>query len=254
MRRLLLLICLAALLPVCACAESLPACQTAEEVLAYLLFPTVDEAGAVQAVEARAGTVRYLGQSSVKDPLFCRDYWLGGESGGELDLTLQYDAAGKPYDFYCGSMCTRATYAMALSFLGVDVTPGDMSRLMNARNLDEPYDALSDQLGVERVEYKTYAFKKMYQNYIDQPERYSPVYVYLEKPRGARHSLLVVGQEEGGRYLVIDCAVHILEEEPVYVYSMSFNPAVRSVVNCTFRREYQDSRLLGFYQWKLKEE
>lgn len=252
MRRfwLVLLLCL---LPLCACAESLPECTTPEAVMQWLLFPQPDEAGVPQPSGVTPGTVRYIGQSNVKDPLFCRDYWLGGEVGSDLDLTLEKSASGKAYTFYCGSMCTRATYAMALSFIGVDCTPGHMSRLMNLRNLDEPYDAVSRQLGVERVKYKSNIFKKMYKNYTSDPQHYTPVFVYLEKPNGARHSLLVVGREESGRYLVVDCAIHTPDDEDVYVYSMSFNPAIRYVVNCTFRREYQDSKLLAFYQWKIAE-
>lgn len=249
MRRFLALM-LLCLLPLCAHAEALPECTTAEEVMQYLLLPTSIVNGSFRPREVQQGSIRYIGQSITRDHRFCTDYWLGGEKGSELDLTLQKDpVTGEKYTYYTGSMCTRATYSMALSFLGIDCTPGDMSRMLDTRNIDEPYDEISQLLGVKRVTYKSNIFKKMYQNYITDPEHYSPVYAYLEKPSGARHSLLIVGQEEGGRYLVIDSALHTLDEQSVYVYSLSFNPAIRHVVNCTFRREYQNSTVVRFYQW-----
>lgn len=244
MRRLLLVMLIASLVPLGAFAHGLPACTTADEVLQWLFLPLE---GLPCGVEQ--GYVRYIGQSSEKDPLFCADYWLGGETGDEFDLTLSIDASGEPYKYYCGSMCTRAVYSMALSFLGIDCTPGEMSRMLNTRDIDEPYDEISALLGVERVSYKSNIFKRMYKNYITDPAHYSPVYAYLEKPNGARHSLLVVGQEKDGRYLVIDPAVHLENDQPVYAYNLRFNPAIREVINSTYRREYKGSAVVRFYQW-----
>lgn len=244
MRRLLLMVLALCLLPGCVWASSLPECTTADEVLPWLLFP---QDGTICGVQQ--GYVRYVSQSPAKDPLFCADYWLGGEPGGELDLTLETDGTGEPYPYYCGNMCTRAVYSMALSFLGVDCTPGDMSRLLNLRDLTEPYDEVSALLGVEQVRYGSNIFKKMYRNYTTDPAHYSPVYVYLERPTGSRHAVLVVGQEKNGRYLVIDPAAHLLEDKPVYVYNIRFNPAIREIINSTFRREYQGGAVVRCYQW-----
>lgn len=253
-RRWAAMLCAAVLLFSAALAEagaSLPDCRTKEEVVDKLLFPSAAEDGACLPAGIQAGQIRYISQLALKDPLFCADYWIGDEPGGPLDLTRKKDAAGKEYAYYSGTMCTRAVYSMALSYLGIDCTPGDMSRLTGLRSLDEPYDIITEQIdGLERVTFKTYVFQNMFECYVNDPS-YSPVYIYLRKPNGGSHALLVVARDDDERYLVVDPSPHSVGGQPVYVFLIRFGTTFRSIINATFRDEYKDSVILGFYQWRL---
>lgn len=230
---------------------SLPLCTTETQVLDWLLLPIEDE-GVILPVEPQSGYIRYIAQTETADPLFCADYWCSVESGDNLDLNARKSAKGNIFKDYAGTMCTRASYAMALSYLGVGATPGDMSVLMQNRNLDDPYDKVTAALGgLERVILRTYTFETMLANY-EADASYSPVYVYLQKPNGVYHAILIVGRaDEEGYYLVVDPATHTQGEEIVRVYRLRFDVHYRRVVNSTFRNEHRDSRVVSFCQWHL---
>jgi len=65
----------------------------------------------------QSGRIRRVGQNR-SDPWFTRSYW-----------------ENKKYNFVYGgdqlsnSMCTRANYSMALSYLGIAVSPVEMSEI-----------------------------------------------------------------------------------------------------------------------------
>lgn len=253
-RRAALLLCVMLLMPLLARAEaplSLPECTTEAQVTARLLMPASQEEAMLPA-QPLPGFIRYISQNENKDPLFCRAYWCSVEPGSPLDLNARENEHGRKYRYYAANMCTRAAYAMALSYLGVDVTPGDMSVLMDRRDLSEPYDNVTEALGgLERISYKTYIFDKMMENYLTDPS-YSPVYLYLRKPNGVYHALLVVGKaDEEGYYLVVDPAAHQLDGETVRVYRIRFDLHFRKIINSTFRSEHKDSRIIDLAQWHL---
>lgn len=217
-----------------------------EEAEAFLLYPPEDGVSGVQ-----AGFIRLIAQHRANDPMFRKQYWLGGEEGGDFDLTLQKNRNGREYNFHAGNMCTRAAYSMALSYLGVDVTPGDMTALTGRRDLNPPYDKVSELFGVELIQPRSYIFDTMVENYLNDPS-YSPVYVYLQLPNGQQHSLLVIGKlPEKSRYIVLDPSGIWLYGQQHRVYMMSFNKTRAEVVNSTFRVEYAGSRVLKLYQWRL---
>ena len=121
-RRFLCLLMLMCLLALPAHAEetlSLPECVTIEQVQAMVLYP--DEG---QPVDVEQGKIRYIAQNPDSDPEFCPEYWYGGAKDSRLDLTRAKGIGGGRYAFYAGNMCTRAVYSMALSYLGVNMTPG----------------------------------------------------------------------------------------------------------------------------------
>ena len=241
---LLLLLCCPAL------AEDAPAslreCDALEEAEAFLLYPPEDGISDVE-----AGYIRLVSQHSATDPMFRDEYWLGGEAGSVLDLTLETNRYGHVYTFHAGNMCTRAVYSMALSYLGVDVTPGDMSAMTGSRDINPPYNTISEMVGVELVEPAAYVFDTMVENYLTDPT-YSPVYVYIRKPDGKDHALLVIAKlPEQSRYLVLDPSGMWLNGQQHRIYMMSFNKTRQQVVNSTFRDEYAGSKVLQLYQWRL---
>lgn len=219
---------------------------TPEDADAFLLYPPEEDICGVQ-----AGYIRLIAQHRAGDHAFRAAYWQGGEPGSELDLTLQENRYGHAYTFHVGNMCTRAAYSMALSYLGVDVTPGDMSAMTGRRNLDPPYTKVTNLLPVELVEPRAHIFDTMLENYLTDPS-YSPVYLYLRKPDGRDHALLVIGKlPETSRYLVLDPSGMWLFGQQHRIYMISLNKARATVVNSTFRDEYAGSQVLKLYQWRL---
>lgn len=250
--RLLALLALTALLCLAlpASAEqalSLPACETVEQVEALLLSP--GKGG--QPVGVERGRIRYIPQDSRADPDFCADYWLGGEPGSEMDLTLEEGPRSKPYAYYARNMCTRAVYAMALSYLGIDLTPGAMSALLEKRDIPMHYDEVTDALPeIERVTFPKDAFRQMFEAY-QTDSGYSPVYLYFRRPSGSTHALLVVARREDGRYIVVDPRYREVNGEAVRVYTIALNQNNQIITASDFRSEQYSSRVLGCYQWRL---
>lgn len=229
-----------------AAPDALRSAVTAEEAEAFLLYPPEDGLADVE-----AGYIRLVSQHRAGDPAFRDGYWLGGEAGGDLDLTLQKNRYGHVYTFHVGNMCTRAAYSMALSYLGADVTPGSMSAMTGRRNLDPPYSSVSAMVGVEMVQPRAHVFDTMVENYLTDPS-YSPVYVYIRKPDGQDHALLIIGKlPETSQYLVLDPSGMWLRGEQHRIYMMAFNKTRAKVVNSTFRTDYAGSTVLQLYQWRL---
>jgi len=253
LRRLTLVLILLLMCPALAEEPVLPAslreADTIEEAEAFLLYPPEDGLSGVE-----AGYIRYISQHSVNDPMFRDEYWLGGEKDSPLDLTLQQNRYGHVYTFHAGNMCTRAAYSMALSYLGVDATPGGMSAMLNRRDMNPPYDAISGMVGVERVEPKRHVFETMVENYLTDSS-YSPVYLYLRKPNGKDHALLIIAKlPEQSRFLVLDPSGMWVNGVQHRIYMMSFNKTRQQVVNSTFRDEYAGSKVLQLYQWRRVDE
>ena len=120
MKRWLLLLLLLAAIP--AWAEEAPPALTSireasslEEALPFLILAQDGTPAEVQ-----RGYIRYVSQDQARDEAFCKSYWLGGEEGTELDLTMERNRYGHAYTFHSGVMCTRAAYSMALSYLGIE--------------------------------------------------------------------------------------------------------------------------------------
>ncbi len=255
MRKLMALLCLLMLLPLAALCEedaaepeaplTLRTATTEYEVMQFLQLPPKHATSNVQ-----RGYIRYIGQNAERDETFRKTYWLGGEEGSVLDLTLT-ERYGVKFDFHAGVMCSRAAYSMAMSYLGLDVTPGDMSAMMNSRNLTEPYDMISWSIGVERVKVDAYVFNTMVENYLNDPS-YSPVYLYFRRPNGSCHSVLVIAKNpETGRYWVVDSNPMQSRGKLYRVYFISLNKNRTEIINSSFKKELVGSQILQIYQWRL---
>lgn len=231
--------------------QPLHTCMTPEDIMARMILPIYSEDGINLPAQVQMGEIRYIAQRRTGDPLFCTDYWLGGEVGSALDLTCLKDENGDEYEFCCNNMCTRAVYAMAMSYLGVDVTPGDMSRMIGRRDLDEPYDEVTELLGgVERVTFEGKVFKAMFRHYLED-SAYSPVMVHFRKPDGVCHAVLVISNDEEDRYLVVDPVRRRRNGVFQRVYRIRFDPQYRNIINSTFHETQLGSHVVGLYQWHL---
>lgn len=230
-------------------ARTIRDATSVEEAEQFLLLPPEDGIAEVQ-----PGYIRYIAQVDTRDPgAFRKGYWLGGEEGSMLDLT-ETSRNGYDYGFHAGVMCTRAVYSMALSCLGIDLSPGKMSEITGERNLNEPYDTVSSMVGVERVMRKSKVFNTLMDNYLND-ERYSPVYLYIQKPNGNYHALLVVAyMPDSGRYVVVDSSPYQVDGEPCRVYFISLNKNRTAIINSTFRNELSGSQVLQLYQWRLMDD
>lgn len=252
MRRLALLMLILLLPSLVLCDEiaapaRLPDAANAEEVEQFLLLPPKYATNS-----AEKGFIRYISQNSETDDAFRKRYWLGGEEGSVLDLTLT-ERQGVKYAFHTGNMCSRAVYSMALSYLGIDLTPGDMSAMMNSRNLDEPYDMISWSLGLERISSRELRFNDMFDNYVSD-DSYSPVYLYFRRPNGSCHSVLVVARDpDTGRFLVVDANAQRTGGKLYRVYFISLDKSRTKIINSTFRKALVGSEVLQVYQWHLLE-
>lgn len=175
-RGLLILALIWALIGAAWAEETLPTsireAQSAEEANAMLIQSDTGER-----LDVVSGQVRLIVQTR-RDDMFCADYWRSGEEKGEFDLTAKENRYGAPYAYYIGTMCTRAVYSMVLSYLGVDMTPVDMSVLAQRRTLNEPYDEITALVdGLARRGLTEATFDEMMAQYLND-ERYSPLYIY----------------------------------------------------------------------------
>lgn len=228
---------------------SLREAKSVEDVEYFLLYPPEDGVAAVQ-----PGYIRYISQHRANDDTFREAYWLGGPEESALNLMRTMSVYSVPYYFHAGNMCTRAVYSMALSYLGIDMSPGEMSAVLDRRDMDPPYSEVSALTGVELVAPKAYVFDTLMQNYLTDSS-YSPVYLYLTRPGGQEHTLLVVAAlEEKSQYLAVDPSTMWLHGEPIRVYMIALNKLRTEIVHSTFRDEYAGSVVLQAYQWRLAEQ
>lgn len=244
---LLMLLSLASAEEAAAPVTELRCCASVAEAEQFILGPE-------EGTEVRAGYVRYIAQSR-RDPWFVADYWQVGEDKGELDLTAEANRYGCVYTFFAGNMCTRAAYSMALSYLGVDMTPVNMSVMLNSRDIDVPYDAITARLdGVERVEMRAYIFNTMFANYRADAS-YSPVYVSLSQQNGKDHTLLLVGyNEETQRFIAVDSSMASLNQNVVRVYEIVFSTMRDTVMKCPQRSDLVGAEVVQVHQWRLTPE
>jgi len=246
MRRIIsLLLALCCLLPLAAQAEeplTLLNADTVEEVNQLVLLPQGDELPAPE-----AGKIRYISLNTT-DAAFRRSAW----ANDRYDLTTK--AGGYKADMR--NMHNRAVYCMALSYLGVDVTPVMMSELAGSRDVTAPYDAVTTQLGVklERVEPKSYVFDTMVENYLTDPS-YSPVMCTFRTKAGDIYTVLIVAYiPSTGGFIICDAAAPRLDGQTLHAYKMAWHIVRRFVLSSAFYDKFYESEVIALYQWRLVEE
>lgn len=241
MRRLISLMLILCLLAPAALADelSLLTADTVEEVEQFLILPNGREIPA-----AEAGKIRFVSLNS-EDGAFLTDFW----KSDRFDLTTKgYFKA----DY--NNMHNRAVYCMALSYLGVDVTPVMMSELAGSRDVTAPYDTVTAKLGnIQRVKPAAYVFDTMVENCLNDPT-YSPMYVQIRKPNGALHTVLVVGYiPETGGFIICDPAAPVLDGKNLHAYKMAWHVMRQVVLSSAFYDAFYASEVVAMYQWRLVE-
>lgn len=247
MRRLLCLLIVLCCLPVAALADAPLTPQnadTVEEVNSFLILPEGEELPAVE-----AGKIRFVSLNS-KDKAFRSDFW----RSAAYDLTIKSDTKGNTYRADYTNMHTRAVYAMALSYLGVDVTPVMISELAGSRDVSAPYDGVTKKLGnVERVSPKAYIFDTMVENYLTDSS-YSPVFCQIRKPNGSLHTVLIVGYiPSTGGFIICDPAAPSLDGHTLHAYKMAWHVMRQVVLSSAFYDAFYASEVVALYQWRLVE-
>lgn len=239
MRRLFSLLLILCLLAPAALAENvtLPACSTVEDITAFVDLPEGDALAAPV-----AGRIRFV-STNLNAPFFCREMW--------ADDTYDLTEKGS-YRADCRHMTDRAVYCMALSYLGVDMTPAMMSSIAGARDVSAPYDEITATLeNVERVEVNAYVFDTMVENYLTDSS-YSPVFVKVRRPDGVLHTVMIVGYiPSTGGFIICDPAAPARDGQFYHTYKMAWHVMRQTVLASEFWDLFYASKVQAVYQWRL---
>ncbi len=122
------------------------------------------------------GKIRFVAQNP-KDPTFCDSYW----------LSKKYDLRSS-----ANQKCSRAVFSMALSYLGIDMTPVRMSEILWGEDIFYTFDPVCEKLGnVERV---IGDLDELWADY--EAGNASPVLVHFRYDGGVgMHALLLVSRD-----------------------------------------------------------
>ena len=234
---LLLVFCLLAPAALAEDALSLPACSNVEETLQFIDLP-----GEHSLPSPAAGRIRIV-STNPNAPCFRQDFW----ANETYDLTVKGS-----YRADCRHMTDRAAYCMALSYLGVEMTPAMMSSIAGERDVSAPYDGITASLPqVERVEVAAHTFDTMVENFLTDSS-YSPVFVKVRRPDGVLHTLLVVGYiPSTGGFIICDPATPVKEGQYWHTYKMAWHVVRETVLASDFWDLFYASKVQAVYQWRL---
>ncbi len=193
------------------------------------------------------GRVRFL-SLNVKDKAYSDTAWVSER----FDLTVRHGKDGERYRADLKNMNSRAAYCMALSYLGIDMTPVMMSEVLGQRDVAAPFDAVTATLpNVERVEVPAYVFDTMVENYLTG-ENYSPVVCEFRKPDGAMYTVLIVGYiPETGGFIICDPAAPVKDGANWHTYNMCWHVVRQVVLYSDFYDEFYASEVRSLWQWRL---
>ena len=127
-------------------------------------------------IPVQEGKIRFVAQNP-KDPTFVDSYW----------LSKKYDLRST-----ANQKCSRAVFSMALSYLGIDATPVDMSDMLWGESIFYTFDPVCEKLGnVERV-YGT--LEELWADYENGDS--SPVLLHFRYDGGSgMHAVLLVSRD-----------------------------------------------------------
>lgn len=125
------------------------------------------------------GAIRYISQMS-RNAYFYPEYW-GGWAGR------------------AGSECYTSCISMALSYIGINITPNDI--------LTQGGGVTRAQLSWGGATFLNDTVENAMNNYIYGEGKYSPAIIHLNNYSGAGHYVLLAGQVSANEYQVLDPAV-----------------------------------------------
>lgn len=201
--------------------------------------PSSSSVGTVQ-----KGRIRYVGQI-LADPKFSSSYWKNS----------RYDFVS---DKSCQGMCTRAVFSMALSYLGIDLTPVKMSELTGLADIDAPYDSvLKAMTGYPSVARVKTTVSQAYSNYLNNPN-YSPAYLHFDYG-SSLHCLLIVGKKSANTYIVVDPSVRSNSASGMsneHVYEITINETSKTITSVAYNGKaawtsWNGAEYSGANQWYL---
>ena len=129
--------------------------------------------------DVSCGTLRYVSQIS-GDPAFYSDYW--GVWEGQA-----------------GSECLSASMSMALSYIGVNITPKDI--------LDCGGGVTRAETTWGNASNKTLDVQTAIDNYLNGDGKYSPPIIHLNSYSGYGHYVVLAGQVSPTEYQVLDPSI-----------------------------------------------
>lgn len=136
----------------------------------------------------KAGTVRYISQVPSYTDQFCADYW-------------------GSYVGYANHECFTACISMALSYLGIDATPGALGDYWRSRgHYGTPFATTPEDVGFCGATYYKTSLAEAISRYVGGEGSYSPPIIHLDSYSANGHYVMIIGQVSATEYRVLDPA------------------------------------------------
>ena len=137
----------------------------------------------------KTGTVRYICQVPAYTDLFCPEYW-------------------GSYVGYANHECFTACISMALSYLGIDATPGALGDYwLNRGHYGTPFATTPDDVAFSGATYSKVSLAEAIARYVGGEGSYSPPIIHLNGYSANGHYVMIIGQVSATEYRVLDPAV-----------------------------------------------
>lgn len=138
--------------------------------------------------DVKAGTVRYISQVPSYTDQFCADYW-------------------GSYVSYANHECFTACISMALSYLGIDATPGALGDYWRSRgHYGSPFATTPEDVGFCGATYNKTSLAEAISRYVGGEGSYSPPIIHLNSYSANGHYVMIIGQVSDTEYRVLDPA------------------------------------------------
>lgn len=186
------------------------------------------------AIGVTKGRIRYMTQLTGDKECYVKDYW-------------KYTINGTTGILSSGNKCTRCALSMALSYLGLDYTPGYMSTLYG--NTDIPSPLVDVPKLIPSITKVDGTFDTLFNNYASD-SGFSPVVVYFDYKHpndGEIHShAVLINGKNGDTYYAVDSAANVTK-----LVELTFNADRTAITSSSYARYADTSSIQGFNQWKL---
>ena len=139
--------------------------------------------------DVKTGTVRYVCQVPAYTDLFCAEYW-------------------GSYGNYANHECFTACISMALSYLGIDATPGALGDYWRSRgHYGAPFATTPEDVAFSGATYSKTSLAEAIARYVGGEGSYSPPIIHLNGYSANGHYVMIIGQVSATEYRVLDPAM-----------------------------------------------